>query len=80
MGRGNEYSYDAFAGEDVIEEQEEETGEDHLDPESWEMWHSEHLLNMWMGIRAYLQDNSLNSTIIPNATYHDFLQFIHEFS
>lgn len=80
MGLRNEYSYDAFVGEDVIEEQDEDEGEEPLDPESWEIWYSDHLLNMWMSLRTYLEDNSINNSVMQKATYNDFLQFVHDFS
>ena len=80
MGLRNEYSYDAFTGEDVIEDVEEEDEMMPLDEESWEDWHSEHILNMWMSIREYLETNGLNNTMLQRASYHDFIQFIHDFS
>ena len=80
MGLRNEYSYDAFAGDDAFEEVEEDDEMAPLDEESWEDWHSEHLLNMWMGMRAYMEDNGLNNTMMQKATFHDFIQFIHDFS
>ena len=80
MGLHNEYSYDAFAGDDCIDEVEEEDEMAPLDEESWEDWHSQHLLNIWMGIRGYLEENGINNLMLQRAGYNDFLQFIHDFS
>lgn len=80
MGLRNEYSYDAFTGDEVIEEQDDDVQDEPLDAESWEIWNSEHLLNMWMGLRSYLEDTGINNTVMQKATYNDFLQFIHDFS
>jgi hypothetical protein len=80
MGLRNEYSYDAFDGDDAFEDQEEQELDEPLDPETWEDWNSEHLLNLWMGIRAYLEDNSLQNTWLQHGTFNDFCQFIRDFS
>lgn len=80
MGLGNEYSYDAFAGDDAYDDQEEDHQEEPLHPEDWEDWHSEHLLNLWMGIRAYLEDNGLQNTWLQRANFNTFCQFIRDFS
>ena len=80
MGLRNEYSYDAFAGDDVYDDQEEEQEQEPLHPEDWEDWHSEHLLNLWMGFRAYLEDNGLQHTWLRNGTFNDFCQFVRDFS
>jgi hypothetical protein len=80
MGLHNEYSYDAFAGDDAFEDQEEQQEEEPLHPQDWEDWHSEHLLNLWMGIRAYLDDNGLQHTWLRRANFNTFCQFIRDFS
>lgn len=80
MGLGNEYSYDAFAGDDAFEDQEEQQEEEPLHPQDWEDWHSEHLLNIWMGIRAYLEDNGLHNTWLRRANFNTFCQFVRDFS
>jgi hypothetical protein len=82
MGVNNEYRDDAiFCGEDVDEAYNEQ--EDHellLSPADWHDWHSENVLNMWMSIRQYLEDNHLNSTLMNNASFHDFAEFVRQFS
>ncbi len=80
MGLRNEYSYDAFVGDDAYEELEEQEEPEPLHPEDWEDWHSEHLLNLWMGIRAYLEDNGLQNTWLRNATFNTFCRFVRDFS
>jgi hypothetical protein len=77
MGINNEYGSDVFYDEYVGDPQDDD--DDHemeLDPETWHDWHSEHLLNMWMGLRAYLEDNHLTSTFLVDATFHDFCEFV----
>jgi hypothetical protein len=76
MGVNNEYSVDAFQCEDARDEESHEEDEFLLDQESWQDWHSEHILNMWMSLRAYLEDNSLSSTLMTNATFHKFCAFV----
>lgn len=76
MGVNNEYSVDAFQGEDARDEEILEDEEFLLDQESWQDWHSEHILNMWMSLKAYLEDNSLNNTLMTKATFHKFCAFV----
>ena len=82
MGINNEYRDDAlFDGNDVDETYDEQ--EDHdlmLDPQDWHDWHSEDVLNMWMSLRQYLEDNHLNSTLMKDASFHDFAEFVRQFS
>jgi len=82
MGVNNEYSDNAlFNGDDVDEAYDEQ--EDHeimLSPTDWHDWHSEDVLNMWMSLRQYLEDNHLNSTLMKDASFHDFAEFVRQFS
>jgi hypothetical protein len=78
MGLNNEYSYD-IVQDDAYDPQEIEDPDDRelvLDPQSWQDWHSEHLLNMWMGLRAYLEDNHLTNIMMTHMTFHDFCTFV----
>lgn len=77
MGLNNEYSYD-IVQDDAYEPQDIDDLDDELvlDPESWQDWNSEHILNMWMGLRAYLEDNHLTNTMMTNVTFHDFCTFV----
>jgi hypothetical protein len=76
MGLNNEYSYDAFQGEDAYEEEYQEDNTIDLDDESWQDWHSEHLLNMWMSLRQYIEENGISSTVMTRATFPAFVQFV----
>ena len=82
MGINNEYRDDAFNGVDDLDDAYDEQ-EDHeivLGPQDWHDWHSEDVLNMWMSLRQYLEDNHLNSTLLNKASFHDFAEFVRQFS
>jgi hypothetical protein len=82
MGINNEYRDDAFVGGDDPDEQYDEY-DDHevvLAPQDWHDWHSEDILNMWMSLRQYLEDNHLNSTLMNKASFHNFAEFVRQFS
>lgn len=76
MGLLNEYQYDAFTGEEEYDE--EEIAEDYgpLSPEDWMDFNSTHLLNMWMSLRQYREENYINNTIMNFATFNDFCHFV----
>jgi hypothetical protein len=76
MGVNNEYSYDAFQGEEAYDEDVQDDGEIVLDTESWQDWNSEHLLNMWMSLRQYIEDNGISSSILNRATFPKFVEFV----
>jgi hypothetical protein len=80
MGINNEYSIDAFTYTDVHDEDFDEFEDDGLAPEDWHDWNSEHLLNMWMSLRQYLSDNHASSSLMNNASFHDFAEFVRTFS
>jgi len=80
MGLCNEYGVDAFTYEHAHDEDETEEQDFELDDESWQDWYSEHTLNMWMSIRQYLEDNSLQHLLLNTATYHDFVEFVQQSS
>lgn len=82
MGINNEYRDDALNGADDVDDTYDEQ-EDHelvLSPQDWHDWHSEDVLNMWMCLRQYLEDNHLNSTLMNNASFHNFAEFVRQFS
>ena len=82
MGINNEYRDDAFNGVDDVDDAYDEQ-EDHeivLGPQDWHDWHSEDVLNMWMSLRQYLEDNHLNSTLLNKASFHNFAEFVRQFS
>lgn len=76
MGVNNEYSVDAFQYEDAHDDDSHDDNELVLDQEAWQDWHSEHILNMWMSLRQYLVDNSINNTLMNKATFHAFCEFV----
>jgi hypothetical protein len=76
MGLHNEYGSDVFMYEDAREDEEFEEQDFELDEETWQDWYSEHILNMWMSLRQYIEDNSLQSTLLNRASYPDFVQFV----
>jgi hypothetical protein len=80
MGINNEYAGDAFFYTDDFEDEEEDEIVDDHGPEDWHDWNSEHLLNMWMSLRQYLEDNHLSSTLLRDASFHNFAEFVRMFS
>jgi hypothetical protein len=82
MGINNEYRDDAlFGGNDMDETyDEQEDRELVLGPQDWHDWHSEDVLNMWMSLRQYIEDNNLNSTLMNKASFHNFAEFVRQFS
>ena len=82
MGINNEYRDDAlFGGNDMDETYDEQEDRDLvLGPQDWHDWHSEDVLNMWMSLRQYLEDNNLNSTLMNKASFHNFAEFVRQFS
>lgn len=83
MGLNSEYRDDVLYAEDAFEPQDVDEQEDHeliLDPQSWEDWHSEDLLNMWMSLRTYLQDRGMSNTLLTTASFNNFCEFVRFFS
>lgn len=79
MGINNEYGYDAFDGDMFVYDDDDYDEDDQeLDAESWEDWHSEHILNMWMSLRQYLADNYLDHQLMTRVGYPDFVRFVRE--
>ncbi len=37
-------------------------------------------MNMWMSLRTYTRDASINSYVMTEATYDDFCTFLYNFS
>ena len=82
MGINNEYRDDAFNGVDDLDDAYDEQ-EDHeivLGPQDWHDWHSEDVLNMRKSLRQYLEDNHLSSTLMNKASFHNFAEFVRQFS
>lgn len=79
MGLNNEYSDVVYDGDVVYDSSDDDHDQElELDPESWHDWHSEHLLNMWMGLRAYMEDNHLQTTFLLDVSFHDFCEFVRQ--
>ena len=76
MGLHNEYGGDVFEYEDARDEEEQEEQEFELDEEAWQDWYSEHLLNMWMSLRQYIEDNSMQHILLTTATFPMFVEFV----
>jgi len=82
MGINNEYREDAVFVDEAYDEayDEQEDRELVLGPTDWHDWHSEDVLNMWMSLRQYLEDNHLTGTLMNKASFHDFAEFVRQFS
>jgi hypothetical protein len=83
MGFNNEYRDDALFDADAAYDETYDEQEDHdlvLDPSEWHDWHSEDVLNMWMSLRQYLEDNHMSNTLMNKATFHNFAEFVRIFS
>lgn len=76
MGINNEYGYDAFNAEDAYDDDMMDDETLNLDPQSFHDWHSEHVLNMWMSLRQYLEDNHMSNKLMTQATFHKFAEFV----
>jgi hypothetical protein len=76
MGINDEYSRDAYLGDQYAYDSGGEEAESALDepmhPEDWQDWYSEQLLDAWMTIRQYADENY----IVLRASYHDFVDFV----
>jgi hypothetical protein len=72
MGRNDEYSRDAHDYELAYDSDGSEDFDSQLDPEDWQDMYSEELLNAWMKIRTYMDDNYINT----RATYPKFVDLV----
>lgn len=74
MGRNNDYAYEVNTEETDVSTSEDEE-EIELDPETWQDWNSEHLLNMYMSLVEYCQTQGLH--FMNNVSLNDFMHFIY---
>ena len=75
MGRNNDYADDINQEEALAaEDQDDDTNECDLDPEAWQDWNSEHLLNMYMSLVDYCDTQGL--TYMKSVSFNDFCHFI----
>ncbi len=51
-----------------------------LDFLQWQEWYQQDLMNMWMGMRGYCEDNYLRGSLMGGMTYQDFCEFVYHFS
>jgi hypothetical protein len=76
----NEYAADSLLyGEDALGDDDHTLDDglmEPLDPESWQDWHSEDLLNMWMSIRQYKEERY----ICDRATFNSFCEWAYKYS
>lgn len=61
-------------------DEEEDSGPEQLDIQNWMDYYSNDLLNMWMGLRTYRDDTYLGHALMGDATFHDFCEFVYNFS
>lgn len=77
----DQYVYEATVGCDVVDDAHDD---DYIDTNAplhvvdWSEWYSDDLLNMWMLLRRYLDDNGLGTRILRDATLSDFSRFIYD--
>ena len=73
MGINDEYSRDAYDYQLAYEsDSSDEVESEPLHPEDWEVWYSEQLLDAWMTIREYADNNYLELPV----TYNNFVDFV----
>ena len=72
MGINDEYSRDAYNYELAYDSDESGEEDPHLHPEDWQDWYSEQLLDAWMKIRNYSDDNYFKI----HSTYNHFVEFV----
>lgn len=76
MGLNNDYA-DDLNQEDApyaTEDQDDDDSRTELDPESWQDWNSQHLLNMYMSLVEYCDTQGLQ--FMKTVTFNDFCHFI----
>jgi hypothetical protein len=74
MGINDEYSRDAFTYELAYDSDENDETPDPLHPEDWQDWYSEQLIDAWMTIRQYSEENY----IYMKTGFHKFVEFVME--
>ena len=72
MGINDEYSRDAYNYELAYDSSDDDVSDEPMHPEDWQDWYSEQLLDAWMTIRQYAEDNYINLRF----TYPDFINFV----
>jgi len=72
MGVNDEYSRDAYDYELAYDSDESVDSPDPLHPEDWQDWYSEQLLDAWMTIREYADNNYIELPV----NYSQFVDFV----
>jgi hypothetical protein len=72
MGINDEYSRDAYDYELAYDSEESVESPEPLHPEDWQDWYSEQLLDAWMTIRNFSQEQYLRI----KCGYPDFVDFV----
>ena len=72
MGINDEYSRDAYNYELAYDSDDSVESPDPLHPEDWQDWYSEQLLDAWMTIRQWADDDY----IILHVGYPEFVEFV----
>lgn len=80
--RRTEFSDDVimYSTEPIVEDDDTSQDEEEfeLDPESWQDWHSEHLLNMYMSLISYCEDTG--TKFMNGISFNTFCNFISGYS
>lgn len=72
MGLNDEYSRDAYTYEQAYDSDDSDDFDLELHPEDWQDMYSAELLDAWMSIREYLEENYMKI----NTGYHHFVEFV----
>jgi hypothetical protein len=72
MGINDEYSRDAFTYELAYDSDENDESLEPLHPEDWQDWYSEQLIDAWMTIRQYSDENYLEL----RSKFPQFVEFV----
>ena len=73
MGRNDEYSRDAYQGDHyAYDSDDSDEFENELDPESWQDWYSQEILDGWMYLRDYFDQNYIQC----RAKFPDFCDLV----
>jgi hypothetical protein len=72
MGLNDEYSRDVHDYELAYDSDQSDEFESQIDPEDWQDMYSEELLDAWMKIRNYMDDNYIKT----KAGYPEFVDLV----
>lgn len=79
MSRRTEHEEDVIINQDdaFLDDETEVSDDDYFveDIQGWDYWHQDHLLNMYMSLREYCEDNGLHFT--DTISFHMFCEFLY---